>query len=70
MARRKRMWTALVLGVGSAAGSAVFVRRGHRPARRVDLYFQDGSMLSLAQDTPEAERLLPLADEVLGEQTA
>ena len=65
MARRKRMVTALMLGIGSALGSALFVRRGQRPARRVDLYFQDGSMLSLAHDTPEGGRLLPLADEVL-----
>jgi hypothetical protein len=39
-------------------------RRG-RHARRADLYFDDGSMLSLSAGSPEAERLLPLAYEAL-----
>jgi hypothetical protein len=40
-------------------------RRRTRNQSRVDLYFDDGSMLSLGDSTPEAERLLPLAHEVL-----
>ena len=32
---------------------------------RVDLYAEDGSMVSLAEGSPEAERLLPLARELL-----
>jgi hypothetical protein len=39
-------------------------RRG-RHARRADLYFDDGSMLSLSAGSAEAERLLPLAYEAL-----
>ena len=31
-----------------------------------DLYFEDGSMLSLTNGSPGAERLLPLAREILG----
>ena len=63
---KRRVWTALVLGVGSAVGSAVFAKRGGRRAsRRADLYFDDGSMLSLVPGSLEADRLLPLADEVL-----
>ena len=32
---------------------------------RVDLYFDDGSMVSLPETSPEALRLLPLARDVL-----
>lgn len=64
MARRK-LWTALTLAVGSAAGSVVLRRRRVRGAPRVDLYFDDGSMLSLSEGTPEADRVLPVAHEVL-----
>jgi hypothetical protein len=32
---------------------------------RADLYFEDGSMLSLTNGAPGAERLLPLAREIL-----
>jgi hypothetical protein len=40
-------------------------RRRGRHARRADLYFDDGSMLSVAAGSPEGERLLPLAYEAL-----
>ena len=33
---------------------------------RADLYFEDGSMLSLTNGSPGADRLLPLAREILG----
>ena len=51
---------------GVALAAAAFVRRGagHR-RERVDLYYEDGSMVSLTQGSPEAERLLPLARDVL-----
>ena len=46
-----------------------FIRRGTtRTREHVDLYFGDGSMVSLANGSAEAERLLPLARELL--QTA
>ena len=35
--------------------------RGGRRRERVDLYFADGSMVSLGDGSPEAERLLPVA---------
>jgi hypothetical protein len=49
----------------SGAGSVLMRRRQARHASRVDLYFDDGSMLSLADAAPEAQRVLPIAREVL-----
>jgi acetyl-CoA carboxylase carboxyltransferase component len=59
-----------LLGVFALAGGAVaglaLLRRGRSAAReRVDLYFDDGSMVSFASTTSEAARLLPLARRVL-----
>ena len=45
-----------------AAGAAILVRRRTSGAReRVDLYYADGSMASLANGEPDAERLLAFA---------
>ena len=56
----------LALGVaGAAAGSALWRRRGGAPAERVDLHFEDGSMVSLPTASEDAERLLGLARDVL-----
>jgi hypothetical protein len=61
-----RRSVALLLGVaGGMLGSAAFVRRRGALRERVDLYYEDGSMLSLANGSPDAERLLPLAREIL-----
>jgi hypothetical protein len=67
MARRKRkVLGAATLALGSAAGSVlIFKRKRERNASRADLYFEDGSMLSLLQGAPEADRMLPLAAEAL-----
>ncbi len=62
MARRRTV--VLVAGL-ALAGAAVWRRRGARRRERVDLYFADGSMISLEQGTSEADRLLPLAHDVL-----
>jgi hypothetical protein len=40
-------------------------RRAARRQARVDLYATDGSMHSFPEGTPEADRLLPLANELL-----
>ncbi|MFL5946186.1 MAG: hypothetical protein ACJ74D_09990 [Gaiellaceae bacterium] len=62
-----RRSAALLLGVlGGALAGAVLVRRQTAHAERVDLYFEDGSMLSLTAGSPGAERLLPLAREIIG----
>ena len=63
-----RRSAALILGAvaGTLAGAA-FIRRRTADAERADLYFDDGSMLSLTNGSPGAERLLPLARRIMGE---
>jgi hypothetical protein len=57
---------ALVLGIlGGLFAGAAFIRRQTAHRERADLYFEDGSMLSLTNGSPGAERLLPLAREVI-----
>jgi hypothetical protein len=56
--------------VGVATGmliGAAFVRRRAVNAERADLYFEDGSMLSLSNGSPGADRLIPLARRIIGE---
>ena len=52
------------LAGGALAGAAFIRRRGVRQ-ERVDLYYEDGSMVSLANGSADAARLLPLAREIL-----
>jgi hypothetical protein len=61
----KRKLAAALLAAGSVAGAVVWRRRGRRPPEHVDLYYEDGSMASLAADSPEGARLLPIARRVL-----
>jgi hypothetical protein len=54
--------------VGVAAGlvaGAAFIRRRTVDRDRVDLYYEDGSMVSLSNGSADAERLLPFAREIL-----
>jgi hypothetical protein len=44
---------------------ALFRRGTARRRERVDLYYDDGSMVSLGDGTPESGRLLELAREAL-----
>jgi hypothetical protein len=61
-----RRSAAAVLGVvGGMLVGATFVRRRSAQRERVDLYYEDGSMVSLANGSADAERLLPLAREIL-----
>jgi hypothetical protein len=62
---RHKLLTGFLLATGSFAGSLLFRRRAARRRERVDLYFEDGSMISLTEGSPEAERLLPIAHRVL-----
>ena len=61
---RRSAATFLGLAGGVLAGAAFIRRRGVRQ-ERVDLYYEDGSMISLSNGSPDAERLLPLAREIL-----
>ena len=64
MARRKVI-TGVLLTAGSIAGSVLVRRRAARKQAHVDLYGDDGTMHSFTEGTPEAERLLPIANELL-----
>jgi hypothetical protein len=64
MARRKLV-TGALLAAGSLAGSLLVRRRAARKRERVDLYREDGSMVSHAEGTPEAARLLAIAHTLL-----
>jgi hypothetical protein len=55
----------MLLGLGSLAGSVLYRRRAARLRERVDLYAEDGSMVSVANGSPEAARLLSLARELI-----
>lgn len=62
---RRRLATTVVLAAGSAAGAALWRRRSGRRKERVDLYFPDGSMISVAEGSPQAGLLLPIARRAL-----
>lgn len=61
----RKFVSALMLALGSLAGSIVYRRRASRRLERVDLYAEDGSMASIAAGAPDAERLLTLARELV-----
>jgi hypothetical protein len=57
----------LLLALAAAFAAAAFARRrGATRRERVDLYYDDGSMVSLDGRTAESERLLALASRALG----
>lgn len=59
----------LVLGTALAAGAGAIVLRRRRsaPALRADLYFDDGSMLTLDGAAPEADVLFAAARSMVEE---
>jgi hypothetical protein len=65
--RSRNLLTGVLLGAGSVAGTLVLRRRHARRRSRVDVYFGDGSMISLtkADDAApflvRAQRILDLA---------
>jgi len=61
----RKLLTAVLLAAGSLAGSVLLRRRAARRRERIDLYADDGSMISLDDGTPEAARLLPIARDLL-----
>ena len=63
--RSRNLLTGTLLGAGSVAGTLLFRRRLARRRERVDVYFGDGSMVSLAEGSPGAERILAHARQLL-----
>ena len=61
----RRSAAALLGIVGGMVAGAAFIRRRSVRRERVDLYYEDGSMVSLSNGSPDAERLLPLAREII-----
>jgi hypothetical protein len=59
--KRPRLATAVLLAGGSVVGSVLVRRRAARRREHVDLYLEDGAMISLAQDAPEAPAFLEVA---------
>jgi hypothetical protein len=62
---RRRLLTGFLLAAGSLAGTVFYRRRAAARRERVDVYFADGSMVSLTERTPEAATVLPLARRIL-----
>jgi hypothetical protein len=63
--RTRSVVTGVLLGAGSLAGAVLYRRRAARQREWVDLYFADGSMVSLAQGSSESDRMLRHARDIL-----
>jgi len=61
---RARKLIALGFAAGSLLGIGLYARRG-KASERLDLYFADGSLVSLHSDSPEAAPLLVHARDAL-----
>jgi hypothetical protein len=62
---RRRVLTGFLLTIGSLVGTVFYRRRAARRRERVDVYYEDGSMVSLAEGSPEAATVLPVARRIL-----
>jgi hypothetical protein len=61
----RRSAAALLGIVGGMLAGAAFIRRRAAGSERADLYYEDGSMVSISNGSADAERLFPLAREVI-----
>jgi hypothetical protein len=62
---RRKLLTLAGFGSGLFAGTFLYRRATGRRRDRLDVYFDDGSMVSFVEGSAEAERLLPVARELL-----
>ena len=62
---KRKLLVLVGVAVGWLVGLGLYRRTSGARRERVDVYFDDGSMLSVAEGTPEASRLLPLAREAV-----
>lgn len=58
---RRRLLALVGFATGVFAGTFLYRRSAGRRRDRLDVYFDDGSMVSFVEGSPEAERLLPVA---------
>ncbi len=58
---RRKLLALVGFLTGILAGAALYRRSAGRRSDRLDVYFDDGSMVSFVEGSPEAERLLPVA---------
>lgn len=65
MGKRKGVLTAFALTAGSAAAAVLIRRRAEHRRPHVGLYFEDGSMVSLPENSPQAASLLDLGREAV-----
>ncbi|CAN5262824.1 hypothetical protein BH18ACT12_BH18ACT12_19920 [soil metagenome] len=61
-----RRSVAVLLGIlGGMLAGAAFIRRRAANSDRADLYYEDGSMISIDDGSADAARLFPLAREII-----
>jgi hypothetical protein len=65
MPRKPRALTTFLVAAGSLVGAIAYRRRFARRQERVDVYYEDGSMVTVGEGSAESQRLFPLAREVL-----
>ncbi len=54
-----------LLAAAATAGTLVWRRRRDGGRSHASLFYDDGSMVSFADGSDEADRLVPLADEII-----
>jgi hypothetical protein len=62
---KRKVLGLLGFGTGVFAGSVLYRRSFGRRRERIDVYFDDGSMVSFADGSFEAGALLPIAREAV-----
>jgi len=62
---RRKVLAGTLLALGSLAGTIAVRRRFAKKHERVDVYFEDGSMVSLTDGSPDAATVLPLARRII-----
>lgn len=61
----RRLVGLLGFATGLTAGTVLYRRTVKARRERVELYFADGSMVSLGERSPGVDRLLPLARSIV-----
>lgn len=65
MGRRRTFGGLVALSLGSVAAAVVIRQRQDRRRPHVGLYFEDGSMVSLPDSSPQATQLLELGEQAV-----